>query len=43
MDLFNVCQKHRKDPFFNKIQYLQNKLNLTGEVIESSYDETTDF
>lgn len=37
-DLFIACQKHRNDPFFNKLQYLRNKLNLNGEVFEVPYN-----
>jgi hypothetical protein len=42
-DLFLTSRKHRKDPFFEKLQYLRNKLNLTGVVIESAYDESNDY
>ena len=42
-DVFIISRKNRKDPFFQHLQYLRNKLNLTGVVVESAYDESLDY
>jgi hypothetical protein len=42
-DLFVTCRKHSADPVFRKLLYLRNKLNLTGTLLETFYDESVDY
>lgn len=32
-DMFITTRKHKSDPFFKKLLYLRNKLNLTGALL----------
>ncbi|CAM6005382.1 unnamed protein product [Sphagnum balticum] len=34
-DLFITCRKFRNDPFFQKLRYMRNKLELGEEIVVS--------
>jgi len=42
-DLYITCRKFKNDPFFSKLQYLRNKVNLLDNPIQIDYDAQRDY